>query len=126
MNRLLAERKVPMHYGPEELAEDLQHGRGGQRFLAAHLPRGNPALQSPPSSYSHVLIPEAVRQEITRAPAFAAAASFRVAADARDAGWLQVTSAANRPLVKQLETVLDLGEAEAIAVRSSARPSGYS
>jgi predicted HTH domain antitoxin len=30
MNRLLAERKVPMHYGPEELAEDLQHGRGGQ------------------------------------------------------------------------------------------------
>lgn len=30
MNRVLAERKVPMHYGPEELAEDLQHGRGGQ------------------------------------------------------------------------------------------------
>lgn len=30
MNRLLAERQVPMHYGPEELAEDLQHGRGGQ------------------------------------------------------------------------------------------------
>ena len=30
MNRVLAERKVPMHYGPEELAEDLQHGRGSQ------------------------------------------------------------------------------------------------
>ena len=30
MNRLLDERKVPMHYGPEELAEDLQHGRGDQ------------------------------------------------------------------------------------------------
>ena len=30
MNRLLDARKVPMHYGPEELAEDLQHGRGGQ------------------------------------------------------------------------------------------------
>lgn len=30
MNRLLAERKVPMHYGPEELAEDLHHGRSGQ------------------------------------------------------------------------------------------------
>ena len=29
MNRILAERKVPMHYGPEELAEDLQYGRGG-------------------------------------------------------------------------------------------------
>jgi predicted HTH domain antitoxin len=30
MNHVLAERKVPMHYGPEELAEDLQYGRGGQ------------------------------------------------------------------------------------------------
>lgn len=30
MNRVLAERHVPMHYGPEELEEDLQHGRGGQ------------------------------------------------------------------------------------------------
>jgi predicted HTH domain antitoxin len=30
MNRVLAERKVPMHYGPEELAEDLQYGRGSQ------------------------------------------------------------------------------------------------
>lgn len=30
MNRVLAERNVPMHYGPEEHAEDLQHGRGAQ------------------------------------------------------------------------------------------------
>ena len=30
MNRVLAERKISMHYGPEELAEDLQHGRGSQ------------------------------------------------------------------------------------------------
>ena len=30
MNRLLGERKVPMHYGPEELEEDLQYGRGDQ------------------------------------------------------------------------------------------------
>lgn len=30
MNRVLAERKVPMHYGPEELAEDLHYGRGDQ------------------------------------------------------------------------------------------------
>ena len=30
MNRVLAERKVPMHYGQEELAEDLQHGGGSQ------------------------------------------------------------------------------------------------
>lgn len=27
MNRVLAQRKVPMHYGLEEYAEDLQHGR---------------------------------------------------------------------------------------------------
>ena len=30
LNRVLAQRQVPMHYGPEELAEDLQHGRGDQ------------------------------------------------------------------------------------------------
>jgi predicted HTH domain antitoxin len=30
MNRVLAERQVPMHYGPEELAEDLHYGRGDQ------------------------------------------------------------------------------------------------
>jgi len=30
MNRVLAQRKVPMHYGPEELAEDLQYGHGDQ------------------------------------------------------------------------------------------------
>jgi len=30
MNRVLAQRQVPMHYGPEELAEDLHHGRGDQ------------------------------------------------------------------------------------------------
>jgi predicted HTH domain antitoxin len=30
MNRVLAERQVSMHYGPEELAEDLQYGRGDQ------------------------------------------------------------------------------------------------
>ena len=66
--------------------------------------------------YDEVLIPEAVWQEITRAPAFADAASLQVAADARGAGWLQVASASNRPLVTQLETVLDPGEAEAISL----------
>jgi predicted HTH domain antitoxin len=30
MNRVLTQRKVPMRYGPEELAEDLQYGRGDQ------------------------------------------------------------------------------------------------
>jgi predicted HTH domain antitoxin len=28
MNPVLADRQVPMHYGPEELAEDLHYGRG--------------------------------------------------------------------------------------------------
>ena len=66
--------------------------------------------------YGAVLIPEAVWHEITRAPAFAAAASLQVATDAREAGWLQVATVGNRPLVKQLETVLDVGEAEAISL----------
>jgi predicted nucleic acid-binding protein len=38
--------------------------------------------------YGEVLIPEAVWREITRAPAFEAAASLQVAADARSSGWL--------------------------------------
>jgi len=73
--------------------------------------------------YSHVLIPEAVWQEVTRAPAFAATASLEAAADARDAGWLQVARAANRPLVTQIETMLDPGEAEAIALAVERAPS---
>ena len=73
--------------------------------------------------YGEVLIPEAVWQEITRAPAFAAAASLEVAADARGAGWLQVATADNRPLVTQLETMLDPGEAEAIALAVEHTPS---
>lgn len=66
--------------------------------------------------YGEVLIPEAVWEEITRAPAFTAAASLKVAADARSEGWLQVATANNRPLVTHLEAMLDPGEAEAIAL----------
>jgi predicted nucleic acid-binding protein len=66
--------------------------------------------------YGEVLIPDAVWQEITRAPAFAVAASLKVATDARSEGWLQVATAGNRPLVMQLEAMLDPGEAEAIAL----------
>jgi uncharacterized protein len=73
--------------------------------------------------YGDVLIPEAVWQEITRTPAFAAAASLQVAADARGAGWLKVATAANRPLVTQIETMLDPGEAEAIALAVERAPS---
>jgi predicted nucleic acid-binding protein len=70
-----------------------------------------------------VLIPEAVWREITRVPAFAAAASLRVAADARSAGWLQVTTAGNRPLITRLETILDPGKTEAIALAAERAPS---
>lgn len=73
--------------------------------------------------YGEVLIPEAVWQEITRAPTFAAAASLQVATEARSVGWLQVATAGNRPLVMQLETVLDPGEAEAIALAVECAPS---
>ena len=73
--------------------------------------------------YQKVLIPEAVWQEISRAPAFAATTSAQVATDARDAGWLQVVAAGNRPLVTQLETVLDPGEAEAISLAVERTPS---
>jgi predicted nucleic acid-binding protein len=75
--------------------------------------------------YGEVLIPEAVWQKITRAPAFAAAASLQVAADARGAGWLQVATVGNRPLVMQLETVLDPGEAEAISLAVEHAPACY-
>jgi len=47
--------------------------------------------------YSDVLIPDAVWQEITRAPVFAAAASLQAATDARDAGWLQVGHGSQSP-----------------------------
>ena len=73
--------------------------------------------------YGDVLIPQAVWQEIARAPAFATAASLQVATDARSAGWLKVAAAGNRPLVTQLETVLDSGEAEAIALAVERAPS---
>ncbi len=73
--------------------------------------------------YGEVLTPEVVWQEITRAPTFAVAAALQVANDARDAGWLQIASAGNRPLVRQLETVLDPGEAEAISLAVERAPS---
>jgi predicted nucleic acid-binding protein len=70
-----------------------------------------------------VLVPATVWQEITRVPAFSPAASHQTAADAQAAGWLQVVSANNRPLVKQIETTLDPGEAEAIALAVEHKPS---
>jgi predicted nucleic acid-binding protein len=73
--------------------------------------------------HGEVLVPAAVWEEITRAPAFSPAASLEAAGDAHATGWLQVTTAGNRPLVTQLETVLDAGEAEAIALAVERAPS---
>ena len=73
--------------------------------------------------YGEVLIPTAVWREITRVPAFSSAASPQAAEDARAEGWLQVMTAGNRPLVTQLETLLDPGEAEAIGLAVEHAPS---
>lgn len=74
--------------------------------------------------YGEIVVPTAVWQEITRAPAFASSAkSHQTATDAQAAGWLQAATASNRPLVTQLEIVLDPGEAEAIALAVERKPS---
>lgn len=48
---------------------------------------------------------------------------LNVFAEAHAAGWLRVATVNNRPLVTQLETVLDFGEAEAIALAVESKPS---
>jgi predicted nucleic acid-binding protein len=73
--------------------------------------------------YGEVLVPAAVWQEITRIPSFSSVATHQAAAEARTSGWLRVATANNRPLVTQLETVLDSGEAEAIALAVESKPS---
>jgi predicted nucleic acid-binding protein len=73
--------------------------------------------------YGAVLVPAAVWQEVTRVPAFSSTATPQAATDAHAAGWLQVATASNRPLVTQLETTLDAGEAEAIALAVERKPS---
>jgi uncharacterized protein len=72
--------------------------------------------------HSEVLVPAAVWEEISRTPAFSPAASLEAAGDAHATGWLQVATAGDRPLVTQLETVLDVGEAEAIALAVERAP----
>jgi predicted nucleic acid-binding protein len=73
--------------------------------------------------YGEVLIPAVVWQEITHIPSFSSVATHEAAAEARTAGWLRVVTPNNRPLVTQLETVLDSGEAEAIALAVECKPS---
>jgi uncharacterized protein len=66
--------------------------------------------------YGSVLVPDAVWQEVTRAPSFTSPTTPAAVAEAKAAGWLEIAAATNRPLVTQLETTLDRGEAEAIAL----------
>lgn len=73
--------------------------------------------------YGSVLVPEAVWQEVTHAPSFTLPTTPAVVTDAKAAGWLEVIAATNRPLVIQLETTLDPGEAEAIALAIENKPS---
>jgi predicted nucleic acid-binding protein len=72
--------------------------------------------------YGSVLVPEAVWQEVTRAPSFISSNTPIAATDAKAAGWLKVSTPTNRPLVIQLETTLDPGEAEAIALAVENKP----
>lgn len=70
--------------------------------------------------YGEIVVPTAVWQEITRAPALASSAkSHQTAADAQAAGGPQVATANNRPL----ESLLDPGEAEAITLAGERTPS---
>ncbi len=73
--------------------------------------------------YGEVLIPTVVWQEITHVPSFSSVTTHQAAAEARTAGWLRVVTPNNRPLVTQLETVLDSGEAEAIGLAVECKPS---
>jgi uncharacterized protein len=66
--------------------------------------------------YGSVLVPEAVWQEVTRPPSFTSPTTPAAVSEAKAFGWLEVVAATNRPLVTQLETTLDRGEAEAIAL----------
>ena len=73
--------------------------------------------------YGSVLVPETVWQEVTRTPSFTSSTAPSAVTDAKAAGWLEVVAANNRPLVTQLETTLDPGEAEAIALAVECKPS---
>lgn len=64
----------------------------------------------------HVLIPEAVFQELTRH-----GDHIPGAREARSSSWIEVRRVADRRLVRRLRRTLDRGEAEAIALSVEAR-----
>lgn len=61
--------------------------------------------------YGKIVIPQAVYDEIVIEGAGQAGAE-----KVKKAAWIEVKPVANRPLVKSLETDLDLGEAEAVVL----------
>lgn len=66
--------------------------------------------------YQEILVPEAVWQEVTVAAASRPGAQETIHASRQ--GWLTVKTPSNRALVTSLQTTLDTGEAEAIALAS--------
>lgn len=64
--------------------------------------------------YREVVIPDTVWREVTGADL--TFPGVRETKAARAAGWIEVATASNRALVTQLESTLDRGEAEAIAL----------
>lgn len=66
--------------------------------------------------YQEILVPDAVWQEVTITAATRPGA--RETIQANQQGWLRVRTPSNRALVKALQTTLDMGEAEAIALAS--------
>lgn len=66
--------------------------------------------------YQEVLVPEAVWREVTVVAATRPGAQETIRASQQ--GWLQVRTPGNRALVMSLQSTLDAGEAEAIALAS--------
>jgi hypothetical protein len=64
--------------------------------------------------YREILVPDAVWQEVTVAAATRPGAPEAIQASQQ--GWLKVRTPGNRALVTSLQTTLDAGEAEAIAL----------
>jgi uncharacterized protein len=71
--------------------------------------------------YHDVLVPDAVWREVTVAAASRPGAHETIQASQQE--WLKVRTPGNRALVASLQTTLDAGEAEAIALASELRAS---
>jgi predicted nucleic acid-binding protein len=116
--RKIGQVKSPLQEVSRQLAKIGSSGSFATRLTVA---AGDLHLEV--QGVGEVLVPVAVWQEITHIPSFSSVATHQAATEARTAGWLRIATANNRPLVTQLETVLDSGEAEAIALAVECKPS---